>query len=239
MKIYEIQAEPREGTGKKVANKLRKQGMVPCVIYGGSETTHFSTSEKELQKLIFTNQIYKIQITIGEKKIMTLLKDIQFHPVTDRILHIDFLEVFPGKPVVVEIPVKLEGFAAGVKEGGKLHLNSRKLRAKAMIDDIIDLFIVNVENLTLGHTIFVGDLSFDKITLLDPPNRAVASVKLTRIVKEEEEAVPVEGEEGAEGAEGAEGKEGAAKEGAAKEGAAKEGAEKGKEKGKGKGKEKE
>ena len=207
MKTFEIKAEVREGKGKKLANKLRKQGMVPCVIYGGEETVHFSTNEHEIQKLIFTQQIYKVEINLEKKKITGILKDIQFHPVSDRILHIDFIEVFPGKPVIREVPVKLEGFAVGVREGGKLHLNMRKLKAKGMIDDIIDLFVINVDNLALGKSIFVGDLNFDKITLMDAPNKAVASVKLTRVVKEEEVA-PAEGAEGA-AAEGEAGKEAA------------------------------
>jgi large subunit ribosomal protein L25 len=196
MKTYELQAEARDEKGKKVAKMLRRQGMVPCIVYGGKETIHFATNEKEIQKLIFTPEIYKVVINLGKDKITAVLKDIQFHPVSDRILHIDFLEVHPGKPVIMEIPVKLEGFAAGVRDGGKLHLNSRKLKVQGMIDDLQDIFVINVENLALGKTIFVGDLSYDKITLIDSPDRAVASVKLTRVAKEEEKPA----EEGAEGA---------------------------------------
>lgn len=201
MKTYELQAIAREGKGKKVANQLRRQNMVPCVVYGGESTIHFATGEKELQKLIFTPEIYKVQINLDGKKIIAILKDIQFHAVSDRILHIDFLEVLPGKPVIMEIPVKLEGFAAGVREGGKLHLNMRKLKVQALIDDMKDIFVINVEELTLGKSIFVGDLQFDKLTLIDAPNKAVASVKLTRQTKDEEVA-PAEGDAAAAPAEG-------------------------------------
>ena len=194
MKTYELQAVSREEKGKKATKKLRRNNMVPCIIYGGENVTHFSTDEKELQKLIITPEIYKVQINLDGKKIIAILKDLQFHPVSDRVLHIDFLEVLPGKPVIMNIPVKLEGFAEGVREGGKLHLNMRKLKAKAMIDDLQDLFVINVDSLTLGKSIFVGDLQYDKITLMDAPDKAVASVKLTRVVKEEEVA-PAEGEE--------------------------------------------
>jgi len=191
MKTYEVKAEAREGNGKKIAKNLRKNGMIPCVLYGGKENVHFSTNDADIQKLIFTPQIYKVQINLENKSYLAILKDIQFHAVSDKILHIDFLEVTENKPVVMEIPVKLEGFAQGVRDGGKLHLNMRKLKAKALINDMKDIFVLNVENLGLGKSIFVSDLKYDNISFMDAPNKAVASIKLTRNARED---APAEGQ---------------------------------------------
>jgi large subunit ribosomal protein L25 len=190
MNTYEIKAENRTEKGKTIAKNLRKKGMIPCILYGGKEILHFSTDEAHLQKLIFTPHVYKVKIDTGSKQFEATIKDIQFHPVSDSILHIDFLEIIPGKPVVMDIPVKLEGFAVGVREGGKLHQGMRSLKTKALIEHMKDIFVINVDDLGLNKSIFVGDLSFDNISFIDNPKKAVASIKMTRVAKEE---TPAEG----------------------------------------------
>ena len=206
MKTFKLEAVPREDTGRKASKILRKQGLIPAVLYGkmpitlpykgklnagekiveisngkGMIVTDFTVSNEGVRKLIYTPEIFIVEIDIkGSKQVKAILKDSQYHPVSDNILHIDFLEISDDKPVVVETPVKLEGHAVGVKDGGKLNQMVRKLKVKGLTKDIPEYLIVKVDHLELGKAIKVGELSFDKIELVNPKSTVVCIVKMTR-----------------------------------------------------------
>lgn len=180
--------------------------MIPGVIYGQKEPVHFTVSEKELGKLVYTPHVYLIQLSINGDSYLCTMKDIQFHPVTDKILHVDLLEINEKEPIKIRIPVKLEGFAEGVQQGGKLKLETRRPLVRGLVNDLPDELKVDVTRLSLGKSIKIKDLTFEGLELLDNKDAVVASVKLTRVAKGmalEEEAATEEGEE-AEGEEGAE-----------------------------------
>jgi large subunit ribosomal protein L25 len=183
MKTFALNGTAREQLGKKATKADRVNGTIPCVLYGGSEVTHFTVAEGDVRKLIFTPEIFLVELTIGGKKANAIVKDLQFHPVSDRVLHIDFLEVFTDKPVAMNVPVKLVGLPEGVKMGGKLSQEMRYLKVKAAYTAIPENLVVNVENLALGKTIQVGALSFDGLEILNNPNNVVAAVKLTRAAR--------------------------------------------------------
>ena len=140
MKTVSMSGSPRENVGKKDAKKARREGRVPCVLYGGKEQIHFSLLEKDFVKIIFTPEVYILNIGIDGNQYTAILQDIQYHPVTDSILHADFLELTPGKPVVIGIPVKFTGDPPGVLLGGRLRKKIRKLIVKGMVDDLPEYF---------------------------------------------------------------------------------------------------
>ena len=183
MKTFQLEGSIRETLGKKAAKAVRVEESVPCILYGGKEIFHFQATVSGLRKLIYTPEIFLVEITIGGKTYKAIMKDLQFHPVSDKVLHIDFLEVNTKKPVVIEVPVKLDGLAEGVKEGGKLTQEMRKLKVKATYDKIPESLTIDVTNLGLGKTIQVGALSFDGLEILSPTMNVVAAVKLTRAAK--------------------------------------------------------
>ncbi|HTX89189.1 MAG TPA: 50S ribosomal protein L25/general stress protein Ctc [Bacteroidales bacterium] len=220
MKTVSLSGSPRENVGKKDAKKQRREGMVPCVMYGGKEQIHFVVEEKNFKKIIFSPEVFIIKINIGGTDHDTVLQDVQYHPVTDKILHVDFLEIAPDKPVHIAVPVKLEGTPVGVLKGGKLHAKMRKVKIMALQADLPDNIVVNIESLDIGDSVKIMNISRDNVQFLDSPNSVIVAVRTARTVVEE---VPAEGEAPAEGEEGAEGAE-----------KAKEGEEKGKEGKKGK-----
>jgi large subunit ribosomal protein L25 len=183
MQTIEIKATKRESLGKTATKELRKSGGVPSVIYGGKDVVHFHAAENELRKLINTPNVYLIKLNIDGTVYDAVIKDLQFHPVSDSLLHIDFLHLAEGKPVIIEIPVKLEGLAEGVKAGGKLTLEQRKLRVKGLAKDLPDVLKINISSLGLGKGIQVGALSFPNLELLNAKNSVVVSVKLTRAAR--------------------------------------------------------
>ena len=195
MRVFEINGTIREKVGKSETKKLRKQDLVPCEIYGGEKNIHFYAHENDFRKLIYTNELFTVNVKLGKESYNLVMKDIQFHPVTDKILHIDFLEIFDDKRFKFKIPIELEGFAKGVQAGGKLYKEMRYLRVKGLLKDMPEVLKVNVEELEIGKTIKVRELNIDDLEILDPPSNLVASVKVTRVAKslEEEEG---EGEEG-------------------------------------------
>ena len=205
MKSIAIKGELRTSVGKKESKKLRNDEKVPCVLYGGKENVHFAVSEKELKKLVFTPNVYLVDIDIDGNKKKAIIQDLQFHVVTDRVNHIDFFEIFEDKDVVINIPVEMQGLAQGVKDGGKLQVINRKLKVKALFKDLPDTLEINVENVALGKNVKVGDLSYDNIELLNSANTVVATVKLTRAAKGMAEGDTEDGEEGetVEGEDGA------------------------------------
>lgn len=183
MEIFKIAATKRDDFGKKGSKSIRKSGMVPCVIYGNGETVHFSVNEKEIKKLIFTPNSYLVEFDIEGKKEEGVMREVQYHPVSDEILHIDFYHVVSGKPVSIDIPVRLTGVAEGVKQGGKLILSKRKLRVSADMKHLPSTIDIDVTNLGLGKSIFVGDLSYKNVTILTPATTAVCAVKMTRAAR--------------------------------------------------------
>ncbi len=201
MKTFDLEATKRVELGKKANKKLRREKFVPGVLYGGKETLHFSVKESAVRKLIYTPHVYIVNLKVEGNSYNAILRELQFHPVTDKMLHFDLLEVSEDKPVVMQIPVKLEGLAEGVKAGGTLNLVSRKLSVKGIYTNFPDQIVVNVEKVKLGGTIKVGQLKLENMELINPKDLVVASVKLTRAAKGAQV-----GEEGVKAAAGEEAK---------------------------------
>lgn len=206
MKTVSLSGSLRENVGKKDAKKHRKEGRVPCVIYGGKEQIHFYTEEKNFKGIVFTPNVYIIDLKIGDNNYTAILKDIQYHPLHDHILHADFLELSPSKPVSIAIPVTLTGTAPGVIVGGRLLKKIRKIRVSALIEDLPDQLVIDISKLNIGDSVLVSDVKKDKLTFLENSNSIIVGVFTARAVVEEEEEEE-EGEEGEEGAEGTEGTE--------------------------------
>ncbi len=190
MKSIEIKGSLRTETGKKATRELRKSNSVPCVLYGinkdenGNQVaTHFTVTNDGLRNLVYTPHIYVVDLNIDGKVVTAIMKEIQFHPVTDKILHVDFLQIDESNPIVMEVPVKLEGLAEGVKAGGKLALQVRKLKVKALYNLIPEKLIIDVTNLGLGKTIKVGELNYEGLQILNAKEAVVCAVKLTRAAR--------------------------------------------------------
>ena len=173
----------RSSEQARALKSIRKDNGVPCVLYGGSENVHFTVTTDNLRNLVYTPHIYVVDLIIDGKKVNAILKDIQFHPVKDTILHVDFYQIDEKKPIVMEVPVQLEGLAEGVKAGGKLTLQMRKLKVKALYNVIPEKLTVNVAHLGLGKTIQVRELKFDNLELLSAKEAVVCAVKLTRAAR--------------------------------------------------------
>lgn len=183
MKTLEIKAAKREAFGKKESKRLQRAEMAPATIQGNGATVHCSIDIKELKPLIYSPDSYIVNIDIEGKKETAVMREVQFHPVREQLLHIDFYRVVAGKEVVIDLPVRLEGNAAGVKVGGKLMLGKRKLNVRGMLDKLPDELVVDVTELELGKSVFVGDLSFDGLQILTPATTAVCAVKMTRAAR--------------------------------------------------------
>lgn len=183
MKTFQLEGSTRESIGKKAAKAYRKEGLVPCILYGGENVIHFVVPKEGIRKLIYTPEVFVVSLAVNGKTCMAILKDSQYHPVTDELLHADFMQISDNKPVVIDIPVVLEGLAEGVKAGGKLSLEMRKLKVKGLYKDFPEKLKINISNLGLGKTIQVGALSFDNLELLNAKDNVVAAVKLTRAAR--------------------------------------------------------
>lgn len=185
MKTFELKGEVRDSFGKKAANVYRQEGLIPCNVYGGKdgENINFTVKAGDVRKLIYTPEVFIVSLTLGDKTMMAILKDIQFHPVSDNILHIDFLHVFENVPVVIDVPVRLTGLSAGVRAGGRLSLDSRKLKVKALYNVLPEELVVDVTTLELGKSIQVGELNFEGLEILSPKNAVVCRVQLTRAAR--------------------------------------------------------
>jgi len=214
MKSITIKGSKRESVGKVATKALRNAGRVPCVLYGGGEPLHFSAPELDFSKLVYTPNAHTVEIILGDdSKINAILQDIQFHPLTDKILHADFYQLFDDKEISMNIPVKLEGSAPGVIiSGGVLSRNKRKLRVKALPANLPDFITVDISKLELGNKIYTESLQNDSYSILHPDNTVVCQVRTSRASIVEE--VVSEELEGAEGA--AEGSAEGSAEGAAK-----------------------
>ena len=208
MKTFQLTAEPRTDLGKKAAKQLRAEGKIPVVLNGGEIielpysgnlregekiveigngkgliTTDLTVTNDSVRNLVYTPDIFAIELDVHGEKRMAVLKDIQFHPVKDNILHIDLLEVSDKKPVAIEVPVKLEGHAERVKAGGKLTLSMKKLRVKALYTEIPERLVINVDSLGLGKSLQVGELHFEGLELMNAKNAVVCAVQLTRAAR--------------------------------------------------------
>jgi len=229
MKTFQLNAEPRTDLGKKAAKALRASQKIPCVLNGGKVvelkdgkydgtlaegekvveigkagkaviTTDFTVNFSDIRKLIYSPDVFVVALNLNGVEKMAVLKDIQWHPVNDSILHLDFLEVSSEKPVVVPVPVKVEGHAVGVKAGGKLFLSMKKVKVKGIYTDIPERIVVNVDDIAIGHAIKVGDLKFDKYELASSKDLVIVGVRATRAAA----AAAAETEEGEESGEAAE-----------------------------------
>ncbi len=183
MKALEIKAAKREAYGKKEAKKLHRAEMVPATLSGNGETVHFTVGVKDLKPLIYSPDSYLVHFDIEGRKEDGVMREVQFHPVREQILHIDFYRAVPGKEVSIDLPVRLTGNSVGVKVGGKLMLNKRKLHVKGMLDKMPDELVVDVTDLELGKSIFVGDLKYEGMTIITPATTAIAAVKMTRAAR--------------------------------------------------------
>jgi len=186
MKTVSLSGSLRANVGKVDANALRAKGMVPCVIYGGKEQTHFYADHRAFKDIIYTPDTNLVSIELeGGKNFKAVLQEAQFHKINDKLIHADFLEVSEDKPVTVQIPVKTVGQAEGVKDGGKMSVKMRKLKVKGLISKLPARIELNVEKLGVGKSISVGDINIDGLTILHPKNISVVSVNITRNVVEE------------------------------------------------------
>ena len=203
-----INVKERKNVGKTSTRALRNQGNVPCVLYGGEKQVTFYAHENDFRKLVYTPDTYVVELDINGSQINAIMQDIQFHPVSEKILHIDFLQVFDDKPIKVSLPVILEGAAIGVKNGGNLMFRRPKIITKGLVSNLPDAITINIEHLKIGMFIYIKDIEVDDIEFLAPSNSVVVGVKTARAAIEEE----VDEEEGEAGEEGEEGGEAAPEE---------------------------
>ncbi len=200
MQAITIKGSERESVGKVSTKVLRNAEKVPCVLYGGETPIHFSADEISFKGLVYTSNAHTVVIEMeGHQPYEAVLQDIQFHPVTDRIMHIDFFQLFEDKAINMNIPVRLEGNSPGVRNGGRLLFRKRKLTVRALPANLPDGIMVDISKLRIGGTISVGDVKTEEYTFLHPDNTSIVQVKASRNAVDDEED-----EEGAEGAEGTE-----------------------------------
>jgi len=209
MKTIEIKGSLRKELGKKSTKKTRKAGNVPCVIYGKEANIHFEAHENSFKNLVYTHEAHLVKLDLEGDIFNAVLHDIQFHPVTDKIIHADFVQIFENKPIIIDIPVTVTGDAEGVKAGGKLIVKRRHLKVKGLANYLPEDLVIDVTELKIHHSIKVSDLSFDKIELLDPKITTVVSVATSRVALKTEEEEAAEAAAAAAAVEGAEGAEAA------------------------------
>ena len=192
MKTVSLSGSLRENVGKKDTKALRKAGLVPCVMYGvGEEQVHFATSEKNFNKILFTPEAYIIDFDVNGKVYKTILQDVQYHPVSDKVLHADFLIVKEDKPITVTLPIALQGSAAGVMRGGKPKMGIKKVKVCGLIKDLPDYVNVNISNVNINESVKVKDLSIENVTPVTPGYTVIFAVNMARgasVSTEEEEA---------------------------------------------------
>ena len=189
MKTLAINVKERGNVGKTNTRALRNQGNVPCVLYGGEKQVTFYAHENDFRKLVYTPNTFVVELNINGSKTKAIMQDIQFHPVTDKILHIDFLEVFDGKPITVSLPVVLDGVAIGVKNGGNLMFRIPKIVSKGLVANLPEAITINIDHLSIGMFISIKDIVVKGVEFLAPPNSVVVAVKTARAAILEEEEV--------------------------------------------------
>ncbi len=183
MKSISIKASKRKVVGKKDAKKLRTEELVPGVLYGGEEPIHFYAPEKEFKPLIYTPNVYLVDLDIDGTVYPSIIQDSQFHPVEEKLLHVDFLRTSENKPVKIDVPIKIEGFAKGIRKGGKMKQNLRTLKVKALVKDLPDTISINVDELDLGQVIKVGSLQRENIEFLNAKAIPIVAIIATRAAK--------------------------------------------------------
>jgi large subunit ribosomal protein L25 len=192
MKTIEIKGSFRTELGKKSSKQLRKTGNVPCVIYGKEKNIHFHAHENSFKNLVYTPEAHLVNLNIDNKEYKVVLKDIQFHPVKDNILHADFIEFFDDKPVIINIPIKVTGDSAGVMAGGKLSIKRRTLKVKGLANELPESLPIDITELKIHESVKVGELSYDKIELLDPKKSMVLTIATSRVAQKTDEEVVAE-----------------------------------------------
>ena len=199
MKVFELKGTKRTETGKKATRELRKQNQIPCVIYGSKKddkgniiATDFVVPFESLRKLVYTPEIYLVNVNIDGETSQAIMKELQFHPVKENLLHVDFYQITPGQPIKMDVPVKFEGHAAGVRAGGVLYTNVRKLTVKALAENVPEKLVIDISPLEIGDSFKVGDLQFENCELLNRKDALVCGVRTTRVVAAIEEAAPAE-----------------------------------------------
>lgn len=180
MKSITIKGSERESVGKSATKALRNAGLVPCVLYGGDQPVHFSAEEKAFKNLIYTPNAHTVVIDLGGKKFEAVLQDLQVHPISDKILHIDFFQLYDDKEITIEVPVKVTGTSPGVLGGGVLTLNTRKLKVRALPKALPDFVEANISELQMGNKLYITKIATDNFKLLHPENTVVAQVKISR-----------------------------------------------------------
>lgn len=191
MKTIEIKAVSREHFGKKSTNSLRAEGNVPCVMYMEKKNLHFYAHENAFRGLVYTPEVYLVSLVVDGKSYNAVMKEIQWHPVTDRILHIDFMQVSEEKPVTIDIPLKITGESVGVKAGGKLRVKRRTLKVKGLTKHIPDHLSIDITNIGIGQSVKIGDLNYENLEIIDNKRAMIVSVDVSRLsLKEEETAAP-------------------------------------------------
>ena len=201
MKTLAISVKQRENVGKTSTRALRNQGNVPCVLYGGEKQVAFHAHENDFRKLVYTPDVFIVELDIEGSKVKAIMQDIQFHPVTDKILHIDFLEITDDKAITVSIPVILNGLAIGVRDGGNLMFRRRKIITRGLTANLPNAIEINIEDVKIGQFIYIKDLNVEGCEFLAPDSSVVVGVKMSRGAVETDEEEGEEGEEG-ESAEG-------------------------------------
>jgi large subunit ribosomal protein L25 len=187
MKTIELKANLRKEVGKKQTKSLRTKGLVPCVMYGGEKIVHFTVPEIDLRHIIYTPDVFLVKIDVDGSKYLAILQDSQFHPVTDKILHLDFIQVFEDKATVVSLPVSVTGKSEGIIAGGKLRQRRRYLKVRGLINDLPETLAVDITNLKIGDFVKVEDLVYPNLELLDPARAMVLGISASRISKGMEE----------------------------------------------------
>jgi large subunit ribosomal protein L25 len=195
MKTIEIKGSFRSELGKKSSREIRKSGSVPCVIYGKEQNVHFHAPELAFKNLIYTHEAHLVDLNIDNEIHHAVLKDVQYHPVSDKILHADFMEVADDKPVTINIPIKVSGDSVGVIAGGKLTIKKRNLKVKGFPKDLPEHLNIDITNLKIHDSVKVGDMSFDKIELLDPRKLMVLTIATSRVAAKTETEIAAEAAE--------------------------------------------
>jgi large subunit ribosomal protein L25 len=192
MKTIEIKGSFRTELGKKSSKQIRKAGNVPCVIYGKEKNIHFHAHENSFKNLVYTPEAHLVKLLIEDKEYSAVLKEMQFHPVKDNIMHADFIEIFDDKPVVINIPIKVSGDSVGVIAGGKLSIKKRNLKVKGLAADLPESLPIDITELKIHESVKVGDLSYEKIELLDPKKSMVLTIATSRVVQKTDAEVAAE-----------------------------------------------
>ena len=184
MKSVSISGSPRANVGKTDAKALRNAKLVPCVLYGGKEQIHFSVLSADFKNLIYTPNVHTVDLDIAGNKYHAIVQETQFHPLKDHLMHVDFLEIVAGKPVLMELPVRTSGTSPGVRNGGRLSKKLKTLRAKGLVEKMPDTVTIAIDKMEIGNSVRVGDIHIDGITFLNAPNVTVVSVEVTRVAVE-------------------------------------------------------